>query len=176
MANELKSTNLTGTLAVVGAITLNGVPVGAAEAAAGLAGIAIRDILGAPDDATWVIGGGPTTTVLKVTAQSSPNLTVQVARGTCFIAGVHAGITSALASLGGFAAPSANPRIDIVQMSNAGVISRKAGTEAGSPTAPTADAGNMVIAEVYNRVGQTSIKNTDDSTNGYITDRREWQE
>ncbi len=164
-----------GDLAVDGTFTLNGVEIGTSLAAAGgLAALALANSLGATSATTGCIGAGSGTTILKVTAQSSPNLTVQIAAGTCFIAGVLAGDVDGVASLSGFAAPSANPRIDLVQISNAGVISRKAGTENASPVAPTVDAGNMALATVYNRVGQTSIKNTSDGSNGYITDARTW--
>ena len=164
-----------GDLEVNGSLFVNGVEIGASLAAAGgLAALAVANMMGATSASTGCIGGGSGTTILKVTAQSSPNLTVQVAAGTCFVAGVLAGDLDGVASLSGFAAPAANPRIDIVQISNAGVISRKAGTENASPTAPTVDAGNMVLAQVYNRVGQTSIKNSSDGSNGYITDVRTW--
>ena len=156
----------------IGTVTINGVEVSASVAAATLAAVAVAALVGATSASSGVVGGGSGTTILKATAQSAPNLTVQVAAGTCFIAGVFTGIATATASLTGFAAPATNPRKDIVQISNAGVISRKAGTEGASPTAPTVDAGNLKLAEVYNRVGQTSVKNTDDATNGYITDSR----
>lgn len=164
--NQLKSTNLVGTLAVTGAITLNGIALGEAEAAQGVNAMAILAIVGIDPTATGVIGGAAW---LKVDDQASPNLTVQISRGAFLLAGVLGGITSDTASLTGFAAPSTNPRKDIVQISTAGVISRKAGTEHASPTAPTADANNLKLAEVYNRVGQTSIKDADDASNGYIT-------
>lgn len=167
---SLKDTNIVGTLAVTGAITLNGVAVGASEAAEGVNALANLAGLGVGTTPTGVIG---TSEWLKVTAQASPNLTVKIAKGAFYLAGVLGGITSDTASLTGFAAPAANPRIDIVQISTAGVITRKAGTENASPTAPTADAGNLKLAEVYNRVGQTSVKDTDDATNGYITNTAE---
>jgi len=166
MINQLKSTNLVGTLAVTGAITLNGVAVGASEAAEGLNALANLAAMGVGVSPTGVIGGAAW---LKVTAQASPNLTVKISKGAFYIAGELGGITEDTASLAGFAAPATNPRIDIVQISTAGVITRKAGTENASPTAPTADAGNLKRAEIYNRVGQTSIKDTDDASNGYIT-------
>lgn len=158
--------DVSGTLAVTGAITLNGVPLGEGEAAEGLNSLALLAVVGVAPDASGVIGGAAW---LKVTAQSSPNLTVKISKGTCFIAGVLSGVTEDVASLSGFAAPSTNPRIDIVQISTAGTITRKAGTENASPSAPSPDANNIKLAEVYNRVGQTSIKNTDDASNGYIT-------
>lgn len=163
MANEFTDTNVTGTL------TVNGVDVTAGVTGGGLAALAVQAIVGTTLTPSGVIGGD---VWLKVTAQGSPDLTVAVSKGTCLIAGVLAGDTDGVASLSGFAAPATNPRIDIVQISNAGVISRKAGSENVSPSAPSVDSGNLKLAEVYNRVGQTSVKNTDDASNGYITDSR----
>lgn len=160
MANEFLDTDFTGTVRV------NGVDITSGITGGSLASLAILQLVGVDATANGVIGGAAW---LHVAAQSSPNLTVQVSKGTCLVAGVLAGDTDGVSSLTGFAAPSANPRIDIVQISNVGVITRKAGTENVSPTAPSPDAGNLKIAEVYNRVGQTSIKNTDDASNGYIT-------
>lgn len=165
MANEFTDTNVTGTL------TVNGVDVTTGVTGGALASLALVAVVGVSGTESGVIGGDAW---LKVTAQSSPNLTVQVSKGTCLVAGTLAGDTDGVASLSGFAAPSTNPRIDIVQISNAGVISRKAGSENVSPSAPSPDANNIVLAEVYNRVGQTSVKNTDDSSNGYITDARDF--
>lgn len=169
MANEFTDTDITGTL------TVNGVEIGAGLAASGaLAALALADIVGAGATSDGVIAerSDGTSTRLKVTAQSSPNLTVQIGKGSCIVDRAFTGQGSDTASLSGFAAPSANPRIDIVQISNTGVITRKAGTENASPSAPSVDASNLLLATVYNRVGQTSIKNADDATNGYITDAR----
>lgn len=163
MANNFKDTVINGDLTVTGEIT------GLTNT---LAQLAIANFLGVTSSSTGCIGGGQHTTVLKVTAQGTPDLTVRIAAGTCFIAGIFTGDSDGVATLSGFAAPSANPRIDIVQIANDGTITRKAGTENASPTAPTVDANNMKLAEVYCRVGMTSVKNTDDSSNGYITDSR----
>jgi len=167
-----------GDLAVDGTLTVNGVEIGASLAAAGgLAALALADIVGAgsTDDGVIAEVSDGSSTRLKVTAQSSPNLTVQIGKGTCIVDRQFTGMGSDTASLSGFAAPSANPRIDIVQISSIGVITRKAGTENASPMAPTPDTGNLKLAEVYNRVGQTSIKNTSDGSNGYITDSRTYR-
>lgn len=168
MANQFKTTNVSGTF------TVNGVEIGASsgEAQAALAQRAIRDMLGAPDDADGVIGGGQHTNILKVSAQSSPDLTVQVGAGTCFVGGIFTGDNDGVASLSGFAAPTTNPRIDIVQIDNTGAITRKAGTENASPSAPAVDTDNLLLATVYCRVGMTSVKDADDASNGYITDAR----
>jgi hypothetical protein len=51
-------------------------------------------------------------------------------------------------------------------------ISVKTGTEAASPTPPSADADCIALGRLYLRPGMTSIKDTDDSVNGYIIDVR----
>lgn len=109
-------------------------------------------------------------TKLHVVAQSSPGMTVKYKAGSGFVLGnaVYQGSDS---NSGTFTAPTGNPRIDIIQMHEDGTISTKTGAEAGSPSAPTPDSNNAVRAEIYHRVGETSIKNTDDATNGYITRR-----
>lgn len=165
---------MVGDTEVTGTLTVNGVEIGVASAAGTLAALSIAAIVGAGSTANFVIAevSNGTSLRLKVQAQSSPNLTVKVGKGTCIVDGEHTGLAAELASLTGFAAPSANPRIDIVQVSTTGVITRKAGTESASPSAPAVDSGNLLLATIYNRVGQTSIKNTDDTTNGYITDAR----
>lgn len=98
--------------------------------------------------------------------QTSPDLTLKVEEGKMYFGNTlveYAGGNST-----SFTAPATNPRIDILSIDNTGTLVRTAGTEAGSPTAPNLPAGNFPIAQIYNRVGQTSIKDTDDSTNGYI--------
>lgn len=157
-----------GDVIVDGTLTVNGSDITTGVTGGNNVARALLAIVGSDETANGVIGGDYW---LKVAAQASPNLTVKVSTGAVFVAGVLAS-SAATASLTGFAAPSANPRIDIVQISNAGVVSRKAGTESGSPSAPTVDSGCLKLAEVYNRVGQTSVKNTDDASNGYITDSR----
>jgi len=53
-------------------------------------------------------------------------------------------------------------------------ISIKPGTEASSPTAPNPDSDCIALAQLFLRPGMTVIKNTDDSTNGYIIDARNY--
>jgi len=105
---------------------------------------------------------------LNVAAQGTPDMTVAVNTGRGFVSGLIVRIDAA-ENTAAMVAPVTNPRIDIIQISRYSVISIKAGAEAGSPSAPSADANNFKLAEIYHRVGETSIKNTDDSTNGYIT-------
>lgn len=98
--------------------------------------------------------------------QTSPGLTLKVENGTCYINNVR--IDYAGGNSASFTAPVTNPRIDLLSIDISGTLVRTAGTEAVSPVAPTLPTNQMAIAQIYNRVGQTSIKDTDDSTNGYI--------
>lgn len=70
-------------------------------------------------------------------------------------------------------APVTNPRRDLVQ-ARLGTwdISVKTGSEAASPVAPAVDTDAIALAEIYCRVGMTSIKDADDATNGYLIDVR----
>lgn len=70
-------------------------------------------------------------------------------------------------------APTTQNRIDLVQAHLGDwSINVKQGTEAASPTAPSADDDCIALAQLHLRPGMSSIKDTDDSTNGYITDVR----
>ena len=98
--------------------------------------------------------------------QDTPDLTLQVEAGNIYFGSTlveYAGGNSP-----SFTAPTTNPRIDILSINDSGTLVRTAGDEDASPTAPTVPAGEIPIAQVFNRVGQTSITDTDDSSNGYI--------
>lgn len=72
---------------------------------------------------------------------------------------------------GTFTAPSANPRIDIVSIGTPGAITITQGSESATPTAPTYPTNEVVVAEVYNIVGQTEIHDNDNTAGtaqGYI--------
>ena len=69
-------------------------------------------------------------------------------------------------------APSANPRIDIVLIDINNSLYVLSGVEAATPVAPKTPTNYLLLAEIYHRVAETSIKNADDTTNGYITDKR----
>ena len=46
------------------------------------------------------------------------------------------------------------------------------GTEAASPEPPDPEEDCVALAQLYLRVGMSSIKNADDAVNGYIIDAR----
>lgn len=104
--------------------------------------------------------------ILEVSQQDTPDLTLQVSAGNVWFG------SSLVEYAGGnspsFTAPASNPRIDVLSLNSAGTLVRTAGSESASPAMPAVPAGNIPIYSVYNRVGQTSVKDADDSTNGYI--------
>jgi microcystin-dependent protein len=67
---------------------------------------------------------------------------------------------------GTFTAPSANPRVDLLTVGTAGAIAITQGSESATPTAPTYPTDKIVIAEIYNRVGQTQINDNDNQGTG----------
>lgn len=62
----------------------------------------------------------------------------------------------------------ASSRIDVLSFKSDNSITRTAGVEADSPTTPKVPSGEIPICAIYMRKSATSIKDTDDSTNGYI--------
>ena len=109
---------------------------------------------------------------LKVAASATPNLSVRVNPGYAFISKFPYKL-AAEAATSDVTSPAANPRIDLVQARlNSWDVSIVTGTEAASPTAPAAQSDCLALASLYLRPGMTSIKNTDDTTNGYIVDAR----
>ena len=98
--------------------------------------------------------------------QATPDLTLKVESGISFI-----GITKVVFAGGNspsFTAPTTNPRIDLLVIDSAGTLSRVVGTEAASPSIPTYPTDKVVLCEVFNRVGQTTIRDTDVAGQGYI--------
>lgn len=107
---------------------------------------------------------------LKPAAQGTPDMTISVAAGAAVVVGHPTALITAATLT--FSAPTGNPRIDTVQIDQEGNIEVKTGSENASPSAPSVDADAFKLCEVYHRVGETSIKDADDASNGYITDAR----
>lgn len=115
---------------------------------------------------------GATTDDLKAAAHSPADLSVTVKTGYAFISkfAYKLAVDTQTADV---VAPTTNPRIDLVQARlDTWDISVITGTEDPTPTAPAADPDAIPLAQLYLRTGMTSIKDTDDSTNGYIIDAR----
>ena len=103
---------------------------------------------------------------LGVTAQSTPNMTINVAPGIIYLPSGDRYALLGAAGLAVNAAHATNPRIDIVYVSTAGVITYLAGTAAATPSAPALPAGGILLAEIAVAAGVTSI------TAANIADRR----
>ena len=115
---------------------------------------------------------GAATDDLKVVAAAPPGMTVAVEPGYAFVSQSPYKLGEKTATIA-VEAPAGNPRIDLVQARlDTWDIGVKMGTEAASPTAPSADSHCVALGELYLRVGMSCIKDTDDGTNGYITDAR----
>lgn len=109
---------------------------------------------------------------LKVVALGTPGLSVEVKPGYAFISKFPFKLAAATQSPD-VSPPVSNPRIDLVQAAlDTGAITIKTGTEAASPSPPSANTDHLALAQLYLRPGMSSIKNADDSVNGYITDAR----
>lgn len=98
--------------------------------------------------------------------QTTPDLTLKIEAGVCYIGNTR--VVFAGGNSPSFTAPTANPRIDLLTINSSGVLERTAGTEAASPAVPTYPNDKLVICEVFNRVGQTTIRDVDTLGQGYI--------
>jgi len=98
--------------------------------------------------------------------QSTPDLTLYVEEGNFYIGNLF--YEFAGGNSPSFTAPTVNPRIDVLSIDDTGTLVRTVGAEAGSPVAPDVPIDEIPICQVYNRVGQTEILDTDDASNGYV--------
>ena len=115
---------------------------------------------------------GVTTDDLKTQATSPLGMSVEVQPGYALIGQYPFKLADATETTD-VTPPTTDDRIDLVQADLATWnVTVKTGTEAATPTAPSPDADCLALAQLYLRPGMSSIKNADDSTNGYIVDAR----
>lgn len=109
---------------------------------------------------------------LAVTAATPPSLRVGAGTGYGFIDGNLFRLKTNTQTPD-VVPPLVHGRIDLVQANLATwSISVKTGSEALSPVAPAVDTGSIALARLVLRPGMTTIKDTDDTVNGYIVDVR----
>lgn len=113
---------------------------------------------------------------LRVRAQSSPDMTVAVSgdNNRSYVNG-NVALDFSGGNSSSFTAPTGvgEKRIDVLSVDSSGVLNITTGTDTtGTPTPPTYPEDELVLAEIYLRYGMSSVKNTDDSTNGYIFKQR----
>lgn len=124
-------------------------------------------------DGVWAYGPSPFE-VGKVRANTIPNMTVVIQPFAGFVDNVPFRIPDQLVT-STLSAPISDDRIDVVvarASTNSFVVIM--GVESSSPTAPPIQDSDVKLAEIYHRVGETEILNSDESPNdqGYITDFR----
>lgn len=126
-------------------------------------------------DGVFGVGTTPTNS-LKAIATVAPSMAIDVLSGYA-IAFETVWRLNDTQRIGGFVAPVSSPRVDLVQLNLATRdLAVKTGVEAGSPATPPLDTDCIPIAAIHWRVGATSIKDTDDSTNAWIEDLRVFPE
>ena len=94
-------------------------------------------------------------TGLVTTAQTTPDMSVNVSSGTIYMANgdrfeVEANTMPVLA------ADPDNPRIDIIYINGTGIVSYYPGTPAAQPAAPETPSGSQLLAEI--EVAENAIK------------------
>ena len=126
---------------------------------------------------TMVLGADPgvfrvgASDPLRVSALSTPALKVQVGLGYAWLGDRLLKNEDDPYQTPQFVAPTTHPRIDLIEANSSG-FTVKTGAEGAVPVQPETDSGYLLLATVYLRPGMTSIKDTDDGVNGYITDMR----
>ena len=82
---------------------------------------------------------------LRVVAQTTPDMTITVQAGRAWIGGFLCGLDAdtTLPATGTLAAPSANPRLDVVYLDAYGEPHLLAGSESGAPVVPDIPSGTL---------------------------------
>lgn len=107
------------------------------------------------------------TTITSGTYEAS-TLKLYIEPGTFYVGTTQVAFSGS--PTGTFTAPAANPRIDLLCVGTSSAISIVAGSESASPVAPTYPTDKVVLCEIYNRVGQTEVRDNDNTSasQGYI--------
>jgi hypothetical protein len=102
----------------------------------------------------------------EITAQVSPNQTVQVSAGEILTEGVYKTVSSS-SNLSVGLGSSAGPRFDLVVATSTGALAVREGTAGANPTFPTLSSGDVLLAAVYRTSGTASTV-----SGTQITDKR----
>jgi len=78
-------------------------------------------------------------------------------------------VTETMAGTGNVWTANTNPKIDILVYDTINsILVIRPGTPAASPSIPSPVSGDIMLAEIYHRLNEISIKENSDSVNGYI--------
>lgn len=121
--------------------------------------------LGASGD--WYFRAAGNRPVIATVASS---MQVTLKAGVGFLDGVPIQVSADITSLS-FVAPVSESRIDVlcVDPSDRTHVYIEEGVQDTPPVAPAVTGDYIPVAEIYHRVGETTIEDADDATNGYIT-------
>jgi len=106
----------------------------------------------------------------QVVAEDPPSMKVEVGTFRGFISKRIARLAATETPT--LTKPTNNDRIDLVQFTLGAGVNIKQGAENVSPSPPGLDSNSISFAQVYLRPGMSDIENSDNGTDGYITDIR----
>ena len=111
---------------------------------------------------------------LRAVEADEPDMTIRVKPGWAIAAAGFAGLADecVLPSQGVFIAPTTNPRIDLVALSNSGELLIVEGDEAAAPVAPATPGGALALAQIYHRPGASQILDHDNAVDSHLIDAR----
>jgi hypothetical protein len=116
-----------------------------------------------PDSVDFLALGNRKSGVISgclVSAQTSPDQTVQVSAGEVLTEGVYKTVSSS-SNLSVGLGSSAGPRFDLVVVASTGALQVRQGTSSTNPTFPTLSSGDVVLAAIYRTSGTSStVANT----------------
>jgi len=139
------------------------------EAGLELAFDLVRETLGGRDGVVRTGGGA-----LRAQAAAAPGLSVEVQPGAAFIGGFPYRQETPVQTVD-VTPPVSEDRLDLVQAClDDWTVTVKTGAEGTPPVEPAADTDCLALAALYLRPGMTTIKNTDDGSEGYIIDVRKF--
>ena len=103
-------------------------------------------------------------TTVSSSSYTAQTMSLYVEPGVFFVAGTR--VVYAGGSAGTVTAPVTNPRIDLLTINSSGSLAWVTGTENVSPVPPTYPNSVLVLAEVWNVVGETQLLDNDNQTSG----------
>lgn len=112
-----------------------------------------------------------------VTAQAPVSMQVDVGSCAAWFSNQFYTMPAGESGAGEIAAPTGGGagdyrRIDLIVWTLGTGIVVVTGVESGTPVAPATPSNSVLLAQVRCRTGMTSVKDTDDSSNGWIVDAR----
>jgi len=113
-----------------------------------------EDVVGLAIRGDGIMSGG------TITAQGTPNMTVNVAAGEMRMAGVRAAISTGSNPIAVAASDPSNPRVDLVRLSSGGVPSIVTGTAGSTPKPPVLIPGYLLLGYISVAAAAANIQNS----------------